>query len=279
MLLLYVRRVDGLPLSRKMAEWGMEGMNQGDDFGGIVHSVGANITEFHPGDRVAGFHAMMKPGGAYAEYTISPAHMTFHIPKKTTFEEAATIPLTAMTAAVLLDHVLGLPQRGSDLTKPTPLVIYGAASAVGAYAVQLANKAGIHPLICVAGKGIPFVESLIDKSKGDVVIDYRKDGLVDGIKSAVPSGEKLMYAFDAISGHGSYQNICKVLSTDGGKLALVLPPGDDIPKGIQATQGQVGIAFNDQKELGFAWSRLFGLGLQDGWLHPVRMHDLALVRC
>ena len=89
------------------------------------------------------------------------------------------------------------------------------------------------------------------------------------MRSALPSGETLMYALDAVAGHGSYTNICKVLSTKGGKLAMVLPPGDGIPDGITAKQGSVGSAFGDQKELGFAWSRLFGLGLQDGWFHPV----------
>ena len=60
--------------------------NQGDDIAGVVHAVGSNVLEFKPGDRVAAFHQMMAPGGSYAEYAVSWAHTTFHIPKKTTFE-------------------------------------------------------------------------------------------------------------------------------------------------------------------------------------------------
>lgn len=60
--------------------------NQGDDIAGIVHTVGSNVVEFKPGDRVAAFHQMMSPGGSYAEYAVSWAHATFHIPKKTSFE-------------------------------------------------------------------------------------------------------------------------------------------------------------------------------------------------
>ncbi|KAK9428917.1 hypothetical protein V1505DRAFT_357337 [Lipomyces doorenjongii] len=56
--------------------------------------------------------------------------------------------------------------------KQTPLV-YGAASAVGAFALQFAKLSGLHLIIGVAGRDILFAESLIDKSKGDAVIDYR----------------------------------------------------------------------------------------------------------
>jgi NADPH:quinone reductase-like Zn-dependent oxidoreductase len=51
-----------------------------------VTSVGANVTEFKPGDRVAAFHEMMKPSGSFAEYAISWQHTTFHIPHNISFE-------------------------------------------------------------------------------------------------------------------------------------------------------------------------------------------------
>ncbi len=74
--------------------------NSGDDIAGYVEKVGAGVTEFRAGDRVGAFHEMMKPHGSFAEYAIAWAKTTFHIPEKTSFEEAATIPLAAMTAAV-----------------------------------------------------------------------------------------------------------------------------------------------------------------------------------
>ena len=60
--------------------------NSGDDIAGVVHSVGSNVVEFKPGDRVAAFHEISAPGGSYAEYAVSWSHTTFHLPKKTTFE-------------------------------------------------------------------------------------------------------------------------------------------------------------------------------------------------
>lgn len=68
-----------------------EPKNQGDDISGIVHEVGENVSEFKPGDRVAAFHEMMKPGGSYAEYALSWAHTTIHLPEKTSFE--GTFPI------------------------------------------------------------------------------------------------------------------------------------------------------------------------------------------
>lgn len=60
--------------------------NEGDDIAGYVHAVGAKVTEFKPGDRVAAFHEMFTPHGGYAEYALAWAYTTFHIPEKTSFE-------------------------------------------------------------------------------------------------------------------------------------------------------------------------------------------------
>lgn len=61
-------------------------MNHGDDIAGVVHSVGENVSEFKPGDRVAALHELVAPHGAYAEYAMAPAYTTFHIPTQTSFE-------------------------------------------------------------------------------------------------------------------------------------------------------------------------------------------------
>jgi NADPH:quinone reductase len=131
----------------KMAQWGQGDKNSGDDIAGFIHRVGSNVTEFHPGDRVAAMHKLREPHGSYAEYALAPAHTTFHIPKALSFEDAATVPLAAMTAAVGLFLRLGLPQPFVPASKPIPLLIYGAASAVGSYAIKLAKHSNIHPLI------------------------------------------------------------------------------------------------------------------------------------
>ena len=261
---------------------GITGLNTGDDIAGYVDAVGSNVTEFKKGDRVGAFHQMRTEHGSFAEYAIAPEKTTFHLPKETSFEEAATIPLAAMTAAVGLFCRLGLPERWVGVSQARKdalaggVVIYGAASAVGAFAVKLLVHAKIHPIICVAGRGVSFVESLLDKSKGDVVIDYRKgdDQVVEGLRAAVPKGQKLMYAFDAVSEKGSYQNTCKVLDPHG-HISLVLPGKkyEEIPDTVNQTITTVGSVHgvpDDLADFGYAWFRLFALGLKEGWFsgHP-----------
>jgi NADPH2:quinone reductase len=249
-------------------------VNQGDDIAGYVHAVGKNVTEFKPGDRVAAFHEMISPHGSYAEYALSWAYTTFHIPSTTTFEEAATIPLAAMTAALGMYQRLELPEPWRPAKESTPLVIWGASAAVGSFALQLAQKSGIHPVICVAGRAQEHVKQLIDPSKGDVVLDYREgdDVVVQKIKSAL-KGQKLFYAFDSVSEMGSYQAICQVLEPNG-KIALVLPglKYPEIPPTVEKLITSVGNVHkvDTDKDFAFIFFRYLAKGMKEGWFkaHP-----------
>ena len=265
-------------------------MNPGDDIAGTVHSVGDNVVGFHPGDRVAAFHRMITPHGSFAEYAIAPANTTFHLPKKTSFEEGASIPLAALTAVVGLFHQLGLPEpwkfgredgkigkKAKDISpRAGPLLVYGAASAVGAFTIQLAKRADIGPIIAVAGRGIPFVESLLDKNAGDAVVDYRKgdDAVISGIKEAL-AGKKLYYTFDAVSEHNSYLNASRVSEPHGSKITVVLPNSkySGVPSSIDMPMTYVGDIHTTQTDLGKTWCQLFTKGLQEGWLkgHPTEV--------
>jgi NADPH2:quinone reductase len=233
---------------------------------------------------------MLTPHGSFAEFAVGLEATTFHIPLTVSFEEAATIPLAGMTAALGLYQRLQLPLPWLPAQERLPLVVYGAAGAVGAFAVKLASLSNIHPIICVAGRGIPYVESLLDRSKGDTVVDYRKgnDEVVNGLKSALDEGEKLAYAFDAVSDKGSYQNLMKVMDLSKGRIALVLlrkhyesiPPNfakfftqvgrvhsEDYPglRGEQKLVGQLG-----DQEFGAIMYKFFERGLVGSWFkgHP-----------
>ncbi|KAH9862782.1 hypothetical protein J1614_010875 [Plenodomus biglobosus] len=261
------------PKDWKIPEWIPDyNANSGDDIAGIVHSIGSNVWEFKPGDRVASFHEMLSPGGSFAEYAVGWQHTTVHIPKNISFEQAATIPLAALTAAIGLHQRLGLPDPWTPAQEPTPLVVYGGAAAVGAYAIQLACLANIHPIIAVAGRGEKFVQGLIDSSKGDTIVDYRKgdEAVVSGIRDAL-QGAKLHYAFDATSEHNSYVNICKVLEKDG-RLTLVLPGKqyEGIPETVQQSMTNVGEAHKGDRDFAYVAFRYMAKGLAEGWFraHP-----------
>ncbi|KAH8891586.1 GroES-like protein [Thozetella sp. PMI_491] len=268
----------------------MPGINQGDDIAGIVHSVGSAVTNFRPGDRVASFHEMLTPHGSFAEYAVGLDATTFHIPPNISFEEAATIPLAGMTAALGLYQRLGLPLPWFPAQEKLPLVVYGAASAVGSFAIKLATLSNIHPIICVAGRGVKYVESLIDRSKGDTIVDYRKgnEEVVRGLQTALHGHGKLGYAFDAVSDKGSYQNLMKVMDLSKGRITLVLARKnyEGIPPDFEKSFTQVGKVHSDNypgikgekklvgllgdQDFGAMMYKFFERGLLKGWFkgHP-----------
>ncbi|KAK8162414.1 chaperonin 10-like protein [Phyllosticta citrichinensis] len=266
------------PKDWKTTEWSQNPHNSGDDIAGIVHAVGENIYEFKPGDRVAAFHEMTKPHGSFAEYALAWAHTTSHIPSTLSFEEAATIPLAALTAVIGLYVRLGLPEPWHPSTEKTPLIVYGGASAVGAFAIKLAQLSNIHPIIAVAGKGIPFVEGLIDQSKGDAVVDYRNgdEALVKSIKDALAKAGvgAPKHAFDAVSEKGSHENLVAVLAPDT-KITNVLPterfasPGFKYPDTYQATEWtMVGDVHQRNKDIGFIYFRWLFRMIYEGKFSP-----------
>jgi NADPH2:quinone reductase len=92
--------------------------NSGDDMAGIVHSVGKDVLEFKPGDRVAAFHTMQGPGGAFAEYGLAESWTTFHIPDGTSFEEVRSnlfVPISLVMLTAEMQRPLRFPSRGLPL--------------------------------------------------------------------------------------------------------------------------------------------------------------------
>ncbi|RDW77884.1 hypothetical protein BP5796_05736 [Coleophoma crateriformis] len=205
----------------------------GKDVTGLVHSVGPGITEFKVGDRVGATNH----GSGYAEYSVGPSHTTFRIPDSMSFEDTATYGLPYITAALGLYHHMQLPAPWTPTKARTPIIIYGASSAVGAFAVKLASLSNLHPIIAVSGQGSDYVKSIIDPSKGDVVVDYRQgeEKLLALILKAIHRDEKIKYAFDAISIPSTINFLGRAIDSENGVLGTVLQQeeGLDIPSGVQ----------------------------------------------
>lgn len=169
--------------------------------------------------------------------------------------------------------------------------MYGASGAVGAFVVKFAKASNIHPIIAVAGKGQDFVEKLIDRSKGDTIVDYRKgnEAVVEGIKEAVEkSGAKeVSYAYDGVSEKGSVQNISKVLGQIGFITTVLPAPKDfELPSNVKHVHTMCAYSFEGGPKAGteeanagimtggsdFAYTifRLISRGLQQEWItaHP-----------
>jgi NADPH:quinone reductase-like Zn-dependent oxidoreductase len=135
----------------------------GGDVAGQVEAVGANVTRFRHGDEV---YADVVTGG-FAEYTCVPAGVVARKPANLTFEQAAAVPLAALTA------LQGLRDRGR--TQPgQKVLIIGAGGGVGTFAVQIAKWLGAEVTsVCSTGK-VDLVRSL----GSDHVIDYTREDFV-----------------------------------------------------------------------------------------------------
>ena len=126
---------------------------------GRVEAVGRNVTQFQPGDEV--FGDLSNCGfGAFAEYAAAPETAFALKPTNLTFEEAAAVPVSAVTALLGLRH--GQIQPGQKV------LINGASGGVGTFAVQIAKAFGAEVTAVCSTSKVELVRSL----GADHVIDY-----------------------------------------------------------------------------------------------------------
>ena len=156
----------------------------GLDVAGVVESVGAGVTRFRPGDAVFG-DLFAFGQGAFAEYVAVAEAALRSMPEGMAFEEAATLPHSAILA------VQGLRRRDGRTLRPGDRVLIdGASGNVGPFAVQVAKSMGAEVTgVCSAAK-VDFVRSL----GVDQVIDY---GEVD----YTATGERYDWIVDTDSHH------------------------------------------------------------------------------
>jgi NADPH:quinone reductase-like Zn-dependent oxidoreductase len=129
----------------------------GGDIAGVVEAVGTGATRFRPGDEVYGFAGF----GGFAEYVAVPETLLAPKPANLSFEQAATVPLAAMTVL----------QGVRDVAKIQPgqkVLIVGASGGLGTFAVQIAKAFGAQ----VTGVSSTRNLELVRSAGADHVIDY-----------------------------------------------------------------------------------------------------------
>ena len=142
-----------------------EDIRTGVDFAGTVEAVGAGVTRFKPGDDVFG-----GASGAFAEYvTVREAGALALKPANVTFEQAAAVPIAAITALQALRDK-GLIQAGQKV------LINGASGGVGTMAVQIAKSYGAEVTGVCSTRNVALVRS----AGADHVIDYTKHDFTEG---------------------------------------------------------------------------------------------------
>jgi NADPH:quinone reductase-like Zn-dependent oxidoreductase len=137
----------------------------GVDLAGEVEAVGKNVTEFKPGDEVFGTGG----GAAFAEYVCARKIRLVLKPANITFEQAAAVPIAALTA------LQGLRDTGK-VQSGQKVLINGASGGVGTFAVQIAKSFGADVTGVCSTKNLDLVRSL----GAEHVIDYTKEDFTKG---------------------------------------------------------------------------------------------------
>jgi len=168
----------------------------GADLAGVVEAVGRDVTLFQPGDEVFGVS-----GASWAEYTIAREDRLAKKPANLSFEEAAAVPVAAVTA------LQALREKG-EVQAGQKVLINGASGGVGTFAVQLAKLFGAEvTAVCSTGN--------VDQARAlgaDRVVDYTKDDFTK-------LGAQHDVVLD-IAGSRSFLEVRKVLTPDA-KYVLV----------------------------------------------------------
>ena len=233
----------------------------GSDVAGVVVSVGPSVTHFVPGDRVIGFSAVIyndnADHGAWQTYTLLREVGASKLPASMTFEQGSVFPMAMATAAIALFVVLGIPQalaQGEAVPKPTSaLLIWGAASSVGASAVQLARSLGL----TVFATASPQHHGWLKQLGAAVVLDYHDvDVVAKLVEAAKARGMSIDLAFDPISEGATFDQVPATVAAAGGKgkgkVATVLgwPEGKEKPEGVQVDLTVAMRHGTDQEKLG-----------------------------
>ncbi len=135
----------------------------GGDLAGTVERAGSSVTAFRPGDEVYGFGH-----GAFAEYIAVPQGSLGPKPGNLTFEQAAAVPLAAVTALQCL--------RAGGIQPGQHVLIIGASGGVGTFAVQIAKHLGAQVTGVCSTRHVDLVRRL----GAEQVIDYTKQDFTIG---------------------------------------------------------------------------------------------------
>lgn len=210
----------------------------GADIAGRVEAVGSGVTEFRPGDEVMGdnFGTGL---GAFAEYVCVSEDRLVLKPSRMTFEDAAAVPLAAMTALQGLN--IGQIQPGQKV------LINGASGGVGSFAVQIAKSLGAEVTGVCSTRNVELVRSI----GADHVIDYTKEDFT-------ANGQQYDVIFCAVGNHSlaeykralTAQGVCIIAGFSSlGRMFSHLIFGSLKPKPGQKRVGMMGTVKSNKRDL------------------------------
>ncbi|MGW0906400.1 NADP-dependent oxidoreductase [Streptomyces sp. NPDC002853] len=210
----------------------------GWDVAGVVVQPGAAAPEYVVGDEVIGYvREDFLSRGTFAEYVAAPVRTLARKPRNLTFEEAAGLPLTGLTAYQVVVRTLAV-------TEGEVVLVHAAAGGVGSVAVQLARHAGARVIGTASERNHDFLREL-----GAEPVSYG-DGLAERVRALAPDGVDA--AFDTVGGD-TLKVSAELLAPDGrlasiadgaviglgGHYCFVRPDADDLRRLTQLVEQDV----------------------------------------
>lgn len=189
----------------------------GYDVAGVVEAIGDKVTRFKVGDAVFAYLDLQR-GGGYAEYAIVREREAAPKPAKLTFDEAAAVPLAALTAwQALVDT--------AKLEKGQSVLIHAGSGGVGSFAIQIAKARGAKVFATSSAANLDFLKQL----GADEAIDYKSQRFEDVAKN-------VDVVLDPIGGE-TQQRSFAVLKPGGILVSIVQPPDAKLAKekGVRGT--------------------------------------------
>src|SRR5512139_3449997 len=172
----------------------------GGDVAGRVEAIGRNVGQFKPGDEVFGYLPSSTGRGTFAEYVCANEKAITLKPANLTFEQAAAVPVAAMTA------LQGL-RDNANIQPGQMVLINGASGGVGTFAVQIAKALGAEVTGVCSTRNVDMVRSL----GADDVVDYTR-------KDFTQNGRRYDLILDNVASH-SFSDLMRVLTPQG----LIIP--------------------------------------------------------
>nr|WP_294858576.1 NADP-dependent oxidoreductase [uncultured Fluviicola sp.] len=187
----------------------------GHDVAGIVTKVGAKVTKFKVGDEVYSRPSDFRIG-TFAEFIAINQDDVAHKPKNISMEEAASIPLVALTVWQAL-------VERANLKKGQKIFIQAGSGGVGTIAIQLAKHLGATVATTASEKSFDLLKSL----GADILVDYKKQDFEDVLKDydvALNSQDKK-----------TLEKSIRIVKPNGKIISLSGPPTPEFAKAIKAS--------------------------------------------
>ncbi|EER34695.1 conserved hypothetical protein [Candida tropicalis MYA-3404] len=186
----------------------------GKDFSGEIIALGSNVSKFHVGDFVQGFHpGVLTSDGTFSEYLLINTELwkfkteIAKVPDNTTLEQASAWPLVLGTAMLLMDK---LPIQNKKV------LVLGGATSVGRYLTQLLKIEGASEIVVSCS---PRSQALVEELGATKIVNYRENVLNQVLENV--KDKPFDYIFDCWGGNMLFPDIKQILVKGGAYRTIV----------------------------------------------------------